>query len=75
MHWDFGWGMGFGWLFMFLFWAVVIAAIVFLVRNLAAGSGRQERGDTALEILKKRYARGELSHEEYIKARDELKRD
>ncbi len=75
MHGDFGWGMGFGWLFMFIFWAVVVAAIFFLVRNLARGPGGQEKGETALEMLKKRYAKGELSHDEYIKARDELKRD
>lgn len=75
MHWDHGWGMGFGWLFMLVFWAVVIAAIVFLVRSLPAGPGRHEKGETALDILKKRYARGELSHDEYIKARDELKKE
>lgn len=67
MHWgNYGWGMGmgFGWLFMVVFWMLVIAGIVFLVRLVAGGEKRHPE-ETALDILKKRYARGEISKEEF----------
>ncbi len=73
MHGYYSWGMEFGWLFMIIFWALVIIVTVLLVRKFGAGSGRREKDESALDILQKRYAKGELSHEEYLKARDELK--
>ena len=64
-----GWGMGhglFGWLMMLLFWILIIAGVVFLVRWLVdqgkANGPRTE--ETALDILKKRYARGESEKQE-----------
>ncbi len=76
MHWgDYGWGMGFGWIAMFIFWVLVIVGVVFLVKSLVAGSGQRGTTETALDILKKRYARGEMTHEEYVRARDELKKE
>jgi putative membrane protein len=68
-----GYGMGFvGWLFMLLFWGLIIVGLVLLVRwlwdhgrsaaNAGAGTGTAE---TPLEILKRRYARGEISKEEF----------
>lgn len=63
---NYGWGMGmgFGWLFMIVFWMLVIAGIVFIVRLVAGGEKRNPE-ETALDILKKRYARGEISKEEF----------
>ena len=57
---EYGWMpmMGFGILFMALFWVVVIVGVVLLVRWFLGPSGFT-RGESALEILKKRYARGE----------------
>ena len=63
-----GYGMGwFGGIFMILFWAVVIAGIVFAIRYLTAGKeGPSERSAREpLEILKERYARGEIDTEEF----------
>ncbi len=60
MDWH-GWGMG-GWLFMLLFWGAVIAFIVFLARRMG-GSG--PRNESAMDILKKRYAKGEITKDEY----------
>ena len=68
---DFGWfGPGFGWLFMLLFWALVIAGVVVLIRWL--GSSTVQHGETPLETLKARYARGEIGKEEYERVRREL---
>ena len=65
---DFGWfGMGFGWLFMILFWGLVLLGIAALVRWLVAGrsgnSGAERK--TAVEMLRERYARGEIGRDEY----------
>lgn len=66
--WDHMWGGGWMWLWgtlMMLFWVAVIAAgIYWIVR--AAQSSRESSGfDRAKDILAERYARGELSTEEY----------
>ena len=72
MHWDYGWGMGFGWIFMVLFWALVILGIVYLLKLISGGDRKSERNEeTALEVLKKRYAKGEIGKEEF----EEKKKD
>ncbi len=65
MHWGdygWGWGMGFGWLSMIIFWVLVIMGIVFIVRMIAGG---EKKNEAALDILKMRYAKGEISKEEF----------
>lgn len=73
-----GWGGGgdgyFGTLPMLFFWLLVIAGVVLLVRW-AMPSGEGGRGgywESALDILKKRYARGEIGKEEFEAKRREL---
>lgn len=67
----FGWfGPGLGWLFMILVWVLVIVGIVALIKWLASSSSR--RDETPLEILKTRYARGEIGKTEYERMRREL---
>lgn len=66
-------GYGWGWIFMFLFWGLVILGIVYLVKMLTTGPGRSEQQETAEEILRKRYARGELNREEFEKSMEVLK--
>ena len=66
------WGLGIM-LFMFLFWALVITAIVLGIRWLVR-QGRPEGGDSALEILRQRYARGEINREEFEAKRKDLQR-
>ncbi len=65
-------GMGGGWFGMGLWWIVVVAVVIGLVWM--AGRGRDNpaaRGESALEVLNKRYASGEISREEY----EQKKRD
>lgn len=68
-----GWGMGFGMIGVVLFWVLVILGIVVLVKwigGASAGPG-QSPAKTALDILKERYARGEIGREEF----EQKKRD
>ena len=74
MHpmWWMGGAWGIGMMFMmFLFWALIIAAVVLGIRWLA-GQGRESRPDSALEILRQRYARGEIDKEEFESRKKDL---
>ncbi len=66
------WGIGMM-LFMFLFWGLVIVGIVVGIRWLVR-QGRPEVADSALEILRQRYARGEINREEFEAKRRDLAR-
>jgi len=76
---EWGWGMhpmwwgawGFGMmLLMLLFWVLVIVGLVIGLRWLV-GQGKESRSDSALEVLRQRYARGEINKEEFeAKKRD-----
>ena len=64
------WGMFVG----LLFWGLVIFLIIRLalsVFNSRSGTGRSDGGTNSLEILKERYARGEISRDEF----DQMKTD
>ncbi len=73
MNWgNYGWGMGFGWIWMIIFWVLVIAGIAYIVQAVVRGSRRGEQGESPLDILKKRYAKGEIGKEEFERLRDDL---
>jgi putative membrane protein len=78
MMWDVGWfGMILGPIFMVLLLAILIAAIVLIVRwagipSAGAGLHRVPPERTALDILKERYARGEIDRDEYMQRKADL---
>ena len=71
---NFGWGW-FMPIFMIIFWGLVIWGIVALVRGLGeprSSDSAWSRADSALEVVKKRYARGEINKEEYEEKKKDL---
>ena len=72
--WGWGLAMGLGWLAMLAFWGAVIVGVILLVRTLSGPSGgaTARREDDALAILRRRYASGELSREQYEQMRQDL---
>lgn len=65
-----GWGTGFG---MLLFWGLLIAAIVMLVRCFGGSESCGKREKSALDLLKERYARGEIERDEFEQKKRDLK--
>ena len=72
-----GWWMLWGALMMVLFWGAIIALVVWAVQSLGRrDDGRAQPGATTpartpLDIAKERYARGEISRDEF----EQMKRD
>jgi putative membrane protein len=73
-----GWGMGWsGGIFMLVFWVLVIVGLIFLIRLLiqtTKGNSGISSGSSpgAFEILKERYARGEIDKQEFEEKKKDL---
>jgi putative membrane protein len=67
--WGMGWGMGFGWILGLFFIAVIIWIVVKTVNQ--NNNIRNSGSKSAIDILKERYARGEIDKKEF----DERKKD
>ncbi len=66
-------GHWFGGGFMWLFWILLIVVLLWVVKAASGGgSPSSESGKSALDILKERYARGEINQEEYEQKKKDI---
>ncbi|ANU26256.1 SHOCT domain-containing protein [Planococcus versutus] len=59
------WGMGGGFLMFFLLLVIVGAIVYYVMKNNNANRSQKNTGDDAMEIAKKRLAKGEITTEEF----------
>jgi uncharacterized membrane protein len=59
-----GFGMGLG----LLFWIFVFVALYYVLTE----KNKKVKGDSAIEILKQRYASGEITRDEYLQVKKEI---
>lgn len=58
--------------FMWLFWIVILVAVIFSIVSFANQSGQNSTPDSPVEILRKRYAKGEITKEDFERMKNEL---
>ncbi|OGD30215.1 hypothetical protein A2W60_02215 [Candidatus Azambacteria bacterium RIFCSPHIGHO2_02_46_12] len=65
----------FGWVFMLVWWVLIITAIVVFIKWLIEQFGEKKEGPAAkqaMDILKERYARGEIDKKEFEEKKKDL---
>ena len=68
--------MGFGMFFMVFFWVAIVALVLWGVAVAARGGNQGPRNEdhpSPLDIASKRYARGEISRQEFEQLKKDLK--
>lgn len=71
----FGWWVVFGGIWSLLFWVAMILLVVWAVKKIMERPEKdrqKEKEDAALKILKERYAKGEISKEEYTQIKEDI---
>ncbi|MCL5733673.1 MAG: SHOCT domain-containing protein [Patescibacteria group bacterium] len=72
----FSYGDSWGWgnmIIMLIWWIIIIVAFVLAIRWMVITSGGRREGRDAVEILKERYAKGEIDKKEFEEKLRELK--
>ena len=70
--WSHGWGAG-GMIFWWIIGFAIIALMVWLVARLGGGTPTDPRRESPEQILKSRYARGEINEDQYRRMLRELR--
>lgn len=65
---------GYGGMFMWLIWIVIAAVIIYFVFNLSKRNGKSidSENESPIEILKRRYAKGEITKDEFDRIKKEI---
>lgn len=66
-------GFGWGLFMMILFWAILIIGLITLIRWLIGQTQNKDQQKTSGDILKERYAKGEISKKEFRDKSREIK--
>ena len=66
-------GCGFGGMFMWILFVIIIGIVAyFVIQNSKTKSAGGTKQETPLDILKKRYAKGEITKEEYERMKNDV---
>jgi putative membrane protein len=69
----FGFGYGYGGMFMGILFLIVLGvAIYFIVQNIRLRNVGGQGREVLIDILKKRYAKGEITKEDFVRMKNEL---
>jgi len=65
---------GYGGMFMWLIWIIIAAVIIYFVFNLSKRNEKpiDSEKESPTEILKRRYAKGEITKEEFDRIKKEI---
>lgn len=71
-------GYDWGWsLFMGIFWLIILAFVIYVVvrmlKHYEIGSGNDNSKNDPLEIVKQRYAKGDINKDEFEQLKKDLK--
>jgi putative membrane protein len=70
---NYGCSFGYGGMFMWILFLIVLAvAIYFIVKNVRSKNVTGQAMEAPMDILKKRYAKGEITKEEFDRIKNEL---
>jgi len=67
-----GFGMGGGWFGMGFWWILVLVVVGVVIWLGVRGSGQRPAGESAIDLLKRRYASGEINREEFEQKKRDL---
>src|SRR5665647_1899649 len=66
-------GFGYGGMFMWIIFLIVIGLLIYFIVQTQKTKGQTPtQGESHLDILKRRYAKGEIAREEYERMKKEL---
>lgn len=64
---------GGGWM-MFFWWFIIIVLVILIIRAVMNSGQNKQHKETPMEILKRRYAKGEIDEEEFQRRKQELQK-
>ena len=67
-----GWWMILGSIWMLLFWGGLIILVIWGIKKLSQKGGGGGEGKSALDIARERYARGEITKEQFEQMKKDL---
>ena len=68
-----GYGYGYGGMFMWILFLILLGVVIyFIVQNTRSKNLEGQSRETPIDILKKRYAKGEITKEDFDRMKNEL---